>query len=476
MPPPSDVTVSTNRDAPADSVNPASAAAPRALHKAWPRAIAVVWLLLNVALLWIYYDPGQKPLVGDEFDYQRRALALLAGQPIVELFIWPPGQTGFVASIYWLFGSRLLAVQIVQIVLLAMCAAMLVRLWQTIDNGRAAFFAGAVFLLNPGTLAYATWLWPEVTHLACLLGALVLLLTLNTRPRLRAFAAGLLIGLALLFKSLLGGFWPLFLLFFVQRRERRYSVAWLSAFAFATGMLVVTLPALWKGQVETGRPMIADSSMYNLYVGILDRSRSDYIDEAGLPALTAFIESAPTPQQRNAIYLDKVKTILAERGTLAVLGEQLGSQYFRLFNAKTLLVSQLPGPACAGRMGAYGANPLGPALAGLSQATHTITLVLFGFGIVLWRRWRQPLAVFAAGYLAYQLALYLGLHVMERYLFQMLPLMCGFAGSLLARFGGSADGSATLSITPPRIACGFVLASILVGLAWLGPVLDGQCG
>nr|HPG95193.1 hypothetical protein [Dokdonella sp.] len=212
MPPPSDVTVSTNRDAPADSVNPASAAAPRALHKAWPWAIAVVWLLLNVALLWIYYDPGQKPLVGDEFDYHRRALALLAGQPIVELFIWPPGQTGFVASIYWLLGSRLLAVQIVQIVLLAMCAAMLVRLWQTIDNGRAAFFAGAVFLLNPGTLAYATWLWPEVTHLACLLGALVLLLTLNTRPRLRAFAAGLLIGLALLFKSLLGGFWPLFLL------------------------------------------------------------------------------------------------------------------------------------------------------------------------------------------------------------------------------------------------------------------------
>ncbi|MFZ1622380.1 hypothetical protein, partial [Dokdonella sp.] len=65
---------------------------------------------------------------------------------------------------------------------------------------------------------------------------------------------------------------------------------------------------------------------YNLHVGLRDHSRSDYVDEAGLPALTAFIESASTPQQRNAIYGDKVKAEIASRGWLAVLGDQLDSQ------------------------------------------------------------------------------------------------------------------------------------------------------
>ncbi|MFZ1797214.1 MAG: glycosyltransferase family 39 protein, partial [Dokdonella sp.] len=161
-----------------------------------PWLLAAAWLLLNAALLWMYYNPAQKPLVGDEFDYQRRALALLAGQPLPELFIWPPGQTWFLAAIQALFGSHLLIVQLVQIVLLAFCAFLLARLWKTLDNARAAWLALTIFLLNPASLAYAHWLWPEVPYLACLLGALVLLLTFSARPHLRALLAGLLIGLA----------------------------------------------------------------------------------------------------------------------------------------------------------------------------------------------------------------------------------------------------------------------------------------
>lgn len=449
---------------------PASAA-----RRAWLWLVVAAWLLLNAGLLWIYYHPVLKPLVGDEFDYNRRALALLAGQPMPELFIWPPGQIWFITAIYSVFGSHVLAVQLVQIVLLAICAALLVRLWKTLDSPRAARLAGALFLLNPASLAYAHWLWPEVPYLACLLGALALLLTMTVRPRLRAFLAGLLIGLAVLFKSLLGGLWPLFLLAFLSRKDRRFTFAWLSAAAFASGLLLATLPALWKGYIETGAPLIADSSLYNLHVGLRDRSRSDYIDEAGLPALTAFIESAATPQQRNAIYLDKVKATVAERGWLGVVGDQLGTQYFRLFNAKTLLNSQLPGPACDGHLGAYGASALTTPIGWLAAACHTLLLVLCAFGLAFWRNWRRPFAAFCALYLGYQLALFLGLHVMERYFFQMQPLLCGFAGSFLAAMVGREDAAPVLVFTRGRWLIGAVLAALLLGLAWLGPILDGTC-
>ena len=442
----------------------------------WFWIVLLAWLLLNGVLLWLYFDPAQKQLVGDEFDYEKRALALLAGQPIPELFIWPPGQTWFIAAIYRLFGNHVLAVQLLQVVLLAFCAGMLVKLWKTLDSARAACLAGVLFLLNPASLAYAHWLWPEVTHLVCLLGALTLLFCVADRPRLRAFAAGFLIGLALLFKSLLAAFWPLLLLCFLTRKQTRWSFAWVAALAFIIGLVLPISPALWKGQVETGRPLIADSSIYNLQVGLRDRSRSDYIDEAGLPALTAFIRSGNTPQERNAAAMLDIRAALAVRGWVDLFLDQLGTQYFRLFNVKTLLESQMPGAACSGHLRAYGGHPLLPALTASSRIVHSLILVLFAFGGSLWQRWRAPVAGLTAAILLYQLALYFGLHVMERYLFQMLPFMCGFAGSALARFTSRANAPETLAISPLRMIVASVLALLLLGLAWLGPLLDGNCG
>jgi hypothetical protein len=454
-------------------VNAAVPAAARDGRRLWPWLVVAAWLVLNGLLLWIYYDPAAKILVGDEFDYNRRALALLAGEPQVEQFIWPPGQTWFIASIYRLLGTHVLAVQLVQIALLALCTGLLVRLWRRVDGAPAALLAGMLFLLNPGNLAHAHWLWPEVTHLACLLGALALLLSDARHAALRAFAAGVLIGLALLFKSLLAGLWPLFFLCFLRREDRRIRYAWVPALLFAIGLLGAIAPALWKGHVETGRPLIADSSLYNLEVGIRDRSRSDYIDEAGLPALTEFLDSAPTPGERNAIALARIRHTLDERGLAAVLAEQLGTQYFRLFNAKTLLVSQLPGAACAGRLGAYANDALNMPLLALGHLAHALTLVLFAFGLALWNRWRQPLAAFFGVFLAYQLALYLGLHVMQRYLFQMMPAMCAFGGSFLWSVVGRERSA--LRFTPWRLALGAGIALLLLALAWLGPWLDGTC-
>lgn len=439
-------------------------------------AIATGWLLLNAVLFWLYFHGRAKTLVGDEAMYDAVALAQLNGQTISLNFIWPPGQKWFLMALHALTGPGRVGILVVQTGMLALCGWLLYRLWLLLDRRAAALWACALFLLNPGVLAYAHWLWPEVPHLVCLLGAMLLLADRQRSTWPRALAAGTLIGAALLFKSLLAAFWPFMLLLFLMRWQgRRPFVAWKSVAAFMLGLVVVTAPSLWQGWRDTGRPMIADSSIYNLYVGIIDLSRIDYINEWGMTTLAPFLESGTTPQQRNAVYASKIDALLEQRGFFNVVFEQVGRQYFRLFNAKTLLVSQLPGPACAGYLGAYAESPLTGPLEWTTRALHGLLLALAAVGIASWRRWRHPLLIVILLFFGYQLALYLGLHVMQRYLFPFLPFLCGFAGSALAGWTTNrGNGESTLTFTALRVLLATLLASLLLGLAFLGPMLDGS--
>ena len=208
--------------------------------------------------------------------------------------------------------------------------------------------------------------------------------------------------------------------------------------------------------------MIADSSVYNLWVGLTDRWRSDYVADMGGGTLPAFLASGATPQQRNAAYLDKVRALVAERGIVRTLAAQLGRQYFRLFSAKTPLVSQLPGPACAGHLSIYTSPPwLTRVLTVVNDLFHGLLLVAGALGIACWRREgpadsvragntiptqtlppstglrtglkgtasTHALLVLIALFFAYQLALLLLIHVKARFLLPMIPFLCGFGGS-----------------------------------------------
>ena len=88
-----------------------------------------------------------------------------------------------------------------------------------------------------------------------------------------------------------------------------------------------------------------------------------------------------------------------------------------------------------------------------------------------WVVWPVGLTLLGSTLLLYQLTLYLGLHVMQRYLFQMLPVLCAFGASLVA-----ARESAVVVVTPLRLAAGTLIATLLLALAFLGPWLDGSCG
>lgn len=459
-----------------------AASDPRAVSRDRRRlGAAVAFVLLFAAsqalLGWAYWGIAPKRLIGDETTYQNWALSILDGGAWMPGTIWPPLQPLWMAALYALGGVHLWLVQLAQSLLFLGCAALLRDLWRRLGGSvAAANAAAALFLLHPGIAGFAQWLWPEIPHLFLLLAALCLL---ARAPRAWAAAvAGACVGLAMLAKSLLSAFWPLFLIAFVQRK--RPWLAWRAVLVFVLALGAVTAPALLHGWRETGRPMIADSSVYNLWVGLTDRWRSDYIEDMGGATLPAFLASAPTPHERNAVYLDKVRALVAQRGVVGTIGDQLGRQYFRLFSAKTALVSQLPGASCAGHLSVYATAPwLARVLTFANDALHALILAAAAFGLACWRRRPDRLALIVGLFLAYQLALFLPLHVKARFLLPMLPILCGFAGSFLAALGARRRVNApvdAIAFTPARLVAGAALAMLLLFLAFGGPWLDASCG
>jgi 4-amino-4-deoxy-L-arabinose transferase-like glycosyltransferase len=443
---------------------------------------SLAFVVLSAAVLALYWFPEAKLLAGDERAfYQPSALALLAGGDWFDRqMLWPPLQVLFLAALFALPGPDILTVQLVQLALLAGAGWLLRGLWLALTGDRvAAGWAGVLLAVNPLTIAFATYLWPEIVHLFLSLALARLLLAARrapTRGRSIALAAGAgaVTGLCLLSKSLLTAFWPLLVLAVALRTP--WPTALLRAGAFVAAMALVTAPALLRGAAETGRPQIADSSWFNLWTGLADRQRSDLVDDQTGPRMAAYLASAPDHAGRVAFARAQAQALVDQQGLAATVGKQLGTQYFRLFDARNFLVAQLPGPACRGYIGHYTlpASALARAIDYGARSWHVALLVLFALGLVAWRDWRAPWLWLLAAFVGYQLALFLGLHVKSRFLLPMLPVICMFAGHLLARL--PEFGVARSPLPPLRRALGLGLAALLVFLALAGPVLDQACG
>lgn len=432
----------------------------------------VLFLLQQVALFWLYWGGG-KTLLGDEVSYLSWARELAGlGPPVGNAGWWPPLQAWLLAGLLRLFGEHwLLPLQLLQTVFLIAAAVLLRAIWREVDGRvRAANTAAALLLLNPSTMAYAQWLWPEPLHLLLLLAAIRIAQHLVSARR--GALAGAALGGALLCKSLLSLFWPALLLLQGRRWNARATAALLLAVA-----AVIAVP-LWQGWQLTGKPMIADSSAFNLVGGLEDRWRSDYVADSVAPLAAEYFGVPGGAIERNAAFRAKAEAIVHERGLVQTLWQQLQKQYFRLFSSKTLLLTQLPGAACNGQIGAYRAVPplLGQTLAVISDIFHLSILVGFALGLAFWRRWREPLVWWTALFFAYQLGLYLLLHVKARFLLPMLPFLCAFAGSALASLRRPDAAAAVVLQGRWRWLLASLLALLLLGLALAGPWLDQACG
>lgn len=444
---------------------------------AFASGAALAFVALAAALLALYWWPEPKLLAGDEQHYQATALAILDGGDWFDAnLVWPPLQGLFLAAIYAVFGPNILAAQLVQLLLLAASGVLLQRIWLALaGDARAARWAGVLLAVNPLTIAFATYLWPEIVHLflSLLLAWCLIRARRSERTFVFAFAAGLALGLCLLAKSLLTAFWPLLLLALAERGAWRRSG--LRIGAFALGALLVTAPALQRGWQDTGRPQIADSSWFNLWAGLADRWRSDLVEDMTGVRMAEYLASADDHAGRIAFARERARAIVEEQGWAPTLAAQLGKQYFRLFDARNFLAAQLQGPECRGYIARY--RNYDPALnRGIDYAVrawHVALLVLFALGLAAWRNWRAPWLWLVAAFVGYQMALFLGLHVKSRFLLPMLPAICAFAGHLLARLPEFRALHSPLS--PMQRIVGLALAALLAFLALGGPLLDRAC-
>ncbi len=445
-------------------------------------AIGVSFLALAGGLLMLYWFPDAKLLAGDERShYQPLALALLAGGDWFDSYLlWPPLQGLFMAAIYSVAGPHILAVQIVQLTLLVAAGVGLRRIWFALTgDATSAAWAGVLLVVNPLTIAFATYLWPEILHL-CLSVWMAWLLVVAVRSAtfrarlLAAAGAGALLGLCLLAKSLLTAFWPLLLLPLVAAgpwRERGLRIV-----AFVAAAALITAPAMIRGWQETGRPQIADSSWFNLWAGLSDTYRSDLLRDMTGVRMAEYLASSDSHAERVAFARDKVESLLAGKGVMHVGADQLGKQYFRLFDARNFLAAQLHGPECRGYIAHYQATSptLNRAVDYTVQAWHVALLVLFALGVATWRDWRRPWLWLVIAFVGYQLALFAGLHVKSRFLLPMMPVICVFAGHLLAQLRTFTGTVSPLS--PFQRIAGLSMAALLAVLALMGPILDRACG
>jgi len=433
-------------------------------RRAW-LALGAVVLLLHGALLWLERWPTERRLWGDEIMYRDLAQRFATGRAVELDPLWPPLYVWFLGGLERMLGPSRLVPQALQLACLALTAALLASLARQFTGSPwAAFLAVLLFGLDPQIQSFAYYLWPEALHLALFIGLLWLLVRRCDQP-LAMLGAGVLLGLALLTKSLLMPFVPLLVLPLWRTRARRAAL-------LATGCLLVpaalvVLPTVLANGQRHGAYVVADSSRFNLWVGLNDRSRRSLRSEIVGDEYARYRASAPTLAERNELLSTQLAELERQRGLAGLLRAQLGKQYFRLFDKDSFFTDQLPGGAIA-RAGYGYAAPGGGWVTGLrawSYTLHAFVLVAAAFGCVALAPRGRAYAWFGPLFVAGNLLLFLGLHVKSRYRVQFWPFVDLLAVSVLARAG-------TWQLAPARLALGALLALLLLGLAFGAPLLD----
>jgi 4-amino-4-deoxy-L-arabinose transferase-like glycosyltransferase len=416
---------------------------------------------------WLYWAPPAKLLCGDEGTYMFAARDLLAtGRAGLDL-LWPPLYPHLLAGLLAVAGGSLLAVQATQLGLLLVAAAILHDLTGRLTGSRTAGAIAALLLLaDPTMAAFATYLWPEVLHIFLFLVVLWILVSRSDHRGWLALA-GLALGLALLTKSVLGPFTPVLVLPLLLRRPRRRGLA--SAALVAVVAAAVVAPVVVANGLGRGSWVVSDSSRFNLWLGLNDVSRRSLESDIAGEEYRRYLASAPDFRGRNDVLEGKIASLVGERGVPEVLRAQLGRQYFRLLDAETYLTEQLHGGFL--HQTACGYGPVAASLAApvrlYAYGFHAMLLVALALAVALPVDWRERgwLRVVLA-FLAYNLLVFLLLHVKSRYRLQLVPFLDLLAGAGLAAAWARLRRADTPRVSGLRIAAAAALAALLLFLAF----------
>lgn len=430
-------------------------------------------LTVHAVLFWLHYVPFSRTLWGDELTYLADAARLLEGRETAGTLLWPPLYPRFVAGLLVVGRGSLVALQLAQTALLLATALVLRDLARRLLGvGFVERWIACALLAYPVLVAFAHYLWPEILHLALFVFALWILEA--RRERLGWLALlGLVLGLALLTKNLLTPLLPLLLLLPGLGRPWRLG---LPRVAIVLAVLLLTVAPTVLSNVERhGRWLISDSALFNVWVGLSDVSRRNFVDEVVGREFKTYVESADSPTERNRILAGKLRRRIRERGWTEQLGSQLTRQYFRLFDKDSFFTDQLVGGAIEARGAGYASRASGFAavLRGVCYGSYALMLVAAPFGLVLCPPAKRGKLWLLLLFLAYNLGLFLLVHVKSRYRVQFLPVLLLLAGCAVQFFPwptSPAGADARLPRGPLIAAAG--VSALLLGLAFAGPWLD----
>ncbi len=145
-------------------------------------------------------------------------------------------------------------------------------------------------------------------------------------------------------------------------------------------------PTLWRNQAATGRLVIADSSTFNLWVGLNDIVAAEprRLDRLAGAAGLARQRARPSPNATPCCARASAP-FMPSRASSEPSARQLGKQYFRLFEKDSYLTDQLPhGSLAPAGQGYHGmASWLAGLLRGLAWSSHLLVLALAGLGLAL---------------------------------------------------------------------------------------------
>ena len=405
-------------------------------------ALCVTGLIVNLLLLTLYHFPDTKGLLGDEHYYFHLARSIVADGSAIHHPFWPPFYAEFLAVLFRCFGERLLLLQLIQIVLWLLTGILFAQIAETVFQSRSvANLSLGLLLLHPELIAYSHFLRPETMHLFLFATALWLLIH-KLHQSAAVISAGVSIGIALQTKLLLLPFLPLLILWMyksaVGRNPNYQPSATLRAkpyraiALFVASIIVVVVPTAYHNADTHGRWMLGDSSVFNLWLGLQDIGRRDYVQNIDKREFDAFNAAGETFSERQDVFRAKIQQFILDRGIWVVLQEQIGKQYFRLFHKESLFSSQFPGgPRERYR---FSETPWSKLLRGYVYGMHALVLAFgsLGFCLLLFRQfgWVQLMHAFVV----YNIGLFFFLHVTPRFLLQFLPILIVFAAYAIEQF------------------------------------------
>lgn len=422
---------------------------------------------VHLALAGMAWFGGPRALWGDEKAYLSSAIAVLKGDPSWwPVPLWPPLYPRFLAGILAVSGHNPVGITIVQTLLLFAAAIIFGDLVLRWTGSRLAALASFLMMAGfPPLAAYGHFLWPEVLHLV-LAAAALWILVFRRGTMLWLALAGVALGLALLTKSLLGPFVPVLLgaAFIGDSGPRRF----LRVTVCVVAMLVTVGPVIGLQYRRIGIPVIADSSAFNMWVGLNDRGLKSFEDQFVAEAYQEFLTWEGTFSERNDRARRLSRELIRERGLGTVLKAQLRRQYVRLFDKDCYLTEQTSGGVAVDQGSGYVA--LGPRVSTgvrfVSYGTYALLLMTAPLGFMVWpfvqRRWPRVLLLF----LFYNLALFLVLHVKSRYRIQLLPVFFLGSSAAIAWFESGLQGRISLRDVKGRVLLAGVLSLLLLWLAF----------